>query len=93
MEIKEGQSCTLNGDGDLYMDKELREFIAAPCKVVKRTKSGLIQIALTSDTTKMVSVPQKNVLIRVDNPGPQQGHKLDESIRRTAESWARRWGV
>ena len=43
------------------MERESREFIGAECVVVKRTKNGLIQIALKSNLNKTYSFGQKNV--------------------------------
>ena len=44
-----GTRCTLNRQDGIFMDFEAREFIGATCVVVKRTKAGLIKVALESD--------------------------------------------
>ncbi len=59
--LTEGQSCTLNGTGDLAMDSEARRLIGQRCVFVRLTKAGLAQVRLESDTKHTVSVPQRNV--------------------------------
>lgn len=59
-----GQQCTLNRRGDLFMEHEARPFIDAPCVVVKRTKAGLVQVALKSDPRQTYSAPLRNVTLR-----------------------------
>ena len=58
-----GRDCTLDRTGDLYCEYESREFIGEPCTIVKRTKAGLIQVALKKDPKKTYSAPQKNIVI------------------------------
>jgi hypothetical protein len=60
---KSGTLCTLNELGDLYFNVESRDFIGAPCVIVKRTKAGLIQVALVENPNKTYSAPQRNVEI------------------------------
>ena len=55
------KKCTINADGDLWMDADARPFIHRSCVVVKVTKSGLIQVALESDHTQKYSFPKRNV--------------------------------
>jgi hypothetical protein len=56
-----GTPCTVNRDGDLFMEYEAREFIGAKCVIVKRTKSGLIQVALAENKKRVYSVPARNI--------------------------------
>jgi len=56
-----GKTCVINGLNDLYMDYDARPFIGQECFVIKRTKSGLIQVALRSNIRKMYSFAQKNI--------------------------------
>lgn len=53
--------CTINRNGDLWMDHDAREFIEKPCKFLKITKAGLYQVALEADERKVYSFPKKNV--------------------------------
>lgn len=61
---KPGTKCTLNAQGDLFFERESHEFIGADCVVVKRTKAGLIMVALENDRKRTYSVPQRNVDLR-----------------------------
>ncbi len=56
-----GTRCTLNENGDLFCHHEAREFIGAECVIVKKTKAGLIQVALKRDHKRTFSAPQHNV--------------------------------
>ena len=56
-----GDRVTLNRLGDLWMDADSRPFIGAECQVLKVTKAGLIQVALSSDTRKTYSAAKSNV--------------------------------
>ena len=56
-----GTECTLNRGGDLFMVFEARPFIGAPCVVVKRTKAGLVQVALKDDPKSTFSAPLRNI--------------------------------
>ena len=58
------KKCTINTDGDLWMDADAREFIGQVCVVVKTTKSGLIQVALDSNHKKTYSFPKRNVTFK-----------------------------
>jgi hypothetical protein len=60
-EWRPGDQCTVNDRGDLFMDWGARMFIGKPCVIVKRCKSGLIQIALEINPRYVYSVPQRNV--------------------------------
>lgn len=56
-----GAPCTVNTSGDRYMAVDERPFFGVPCVVVKRTKAGLIMVALQSDEKRTYSFPQRNV--------------------------------
>ena len=58
---KTGVRCRVNGSGDLYCLAESRPFIDQPCIIVKRCKSGLIQVSLESDPKQQYSAPQRNI--------------------------------
>lgn len=58
-----GSPCTVNRNGDLYMEYESREFIDAECEIVKKTKAGLIQVALKNNPKRFYSVPQRNITL------------------------------
>jgi len=56
-----GIPCIVNGLNDLYMDFDARPFIGQECFIIKRTKGGLIQVALKSNIKKMHSFAQRNI--------------------------------
>lgn len=56
-----GQTCTVNGVGDLFMEYDARPFLGSACVVVKITKSGLIQVALKTDPKMVYSFPKRNI--------------------------------
>ena len=56
-----GTPCTVNTNGDMFMMYEAREFFAVPCIVVKRTKAGLIMVALQGNQKRTLSFPQRNI--------------------------------
>lgn len=58
---KGGELCKVNSDGDLYFEYETRVFIGQECTIIKKTKSGLIQVRLNSNPKKVYSVPQQNI--------------------------------
>lgn len=58
---KSGTLCTLNSLYDLFFRAEAQPFIGEPCVIVKRTKSGLIQVALVAKPKMTFSAPQANV--------------------------------
>lgn len=58
-----GAPCTVSGYGDLWMERSKRDFIREPCVIVKVCKSGLVMVALASDTRKVTSVAQRNILL------------------------------
>lgn len=58
---KPGAPCTVNASGDMALMCEARPFFNAPCVIVKRTKAGLIQVALAVDLRRTYSFPQRNV--------------------------------
>ena len=62
---KPGKICTVNQDGDLWLIAEAKPFIDKVCVIVKRTKAGLIQVALLNDQRKTFSVGQKNITLQV----------------------------
>ena len=53
--------CKVNNKGDLFMNFEARPFIGSDCTIIKRTKSGLIQVFLNSNPKIMISVAQQNI--------------------------------
>lgn len=61
---KEGDACTVNGEGDLYMCYEARQFIDAECEFMKQTKSGLVMVRLKSDPKQMFSVGRRNITFK-----------------------------
>lgn len=61
-----GAKCTVNSAGDLMMDKSDGFFIDKLCFIVKRTKSGLIEVRLWEDPTQRRSFPQKNITLLED---------------------------
>ena len=63
--LMSGFPCTVNRRGDLYFEYESREFIDAECVIVKKTKSGLIQVALKDNPKRVYSVPQRNITLRL----------------------------
>jgi len=56
-----GMHCTVNRWGDIAFDVEVRPFLDSDCILIKVTKSGLIQVALSTDMRKTYSVPLKNI--------------------------------
>lgn len=62
--MREGDPCSLNSLGDLYMTYEARPFIDAECEFVKITKSGLVMVRLKSDPKQTFSAPRRNVVIK-----------------------------
>lgn len=56
-----GTQCTVNTSHDMFMIGEARHFFGEPCVVIKRTKSGLILVALQRDLNHTYSFPQRNV--------------------------------
>jgi hypothetical protein len=60
-----GLKCTVNRDGDLWMDEEARAFIHQNCVILKKTKTGLTMVALESDLKQVYSAPQKNINLRL----------------------------
>ncbi len=61
-----GAKCTVNGYRDLMMNREQGRFIDKPCVIVRRTKAGLIQVAMENDPTATTSVPQYNITMKND---------------------------
>ena len=59
--FKPGILCTVNGNGDLGMIHQAKPFIHKSCIIVKKCRSGLIQVALESDPRQMYSVPESNI--------------------------------
>ena len=56
-----GVECTVNNNGDLFVCYDAREFIDIECVIVKKTRAGLIQIALKNNPKRTYSVPQRNI--------------------------------
>jgi hypothetical protein len=59
--IEPGVKCTVSGRGDLMMVRADGHLIGKDCVIVKRCKSGLIQVALEDNPKYMRSIPQSNV--------------------------------
>ncbi len=59
--ISPGAACTINTVGDIAVYAEKRPFIGKRCVILKRTKAGLILVALESDMKKTETFPQRNV--------------------------------
>jgi hypothetical protein len=57
------KQCIVNSKDDLYALYEAREFIDKQCSIIKKTKSGLIQVSLNSNPKKLLSVSQKNITL------------------------------
>lgn len=59
-EIQEyvGKTVKVNGSGDLAMDYDMRKIITREVKLVKQTKSGLIQV---EHEGQFYSVPLRNI--------------------------------
>lgn len=51
--------CVVSGRGDLAMSH--KEFVNKVCVIIKKTKSGLIQVRLRDNDRKIASVPQSNI--------------------------------
>lgn len=56
-----GRLCVIAGRSDLAFSFGARKFIDQKCVIVKRTKSGLIQVSLLIDPRKVMSFPQNNI--------------------------------
>ena len=59
-----GTECTVNGFRDLAFESEAKKFIGEDCVIVKRCRSGLIQVALINNPKMVYSVPQSNITIK-----------------------------
>ena len=60
-----GDKCTVNPSGDIGIDQYIRlHFIDQDCLIVKKCKSGLIQVCLAADPKKVISVPETNISLR-----------------------------
>jgi len=55
--------CSVNNGGDLFFYSSMRPFIGKECTIIKRTKSGLIQVSLNSNPKKTASVAQSNITL------------------------------
>ncbi len=62
-----GATVKVNMSGDIYCMADCRDFLCAKCVVVKKTKSGLIMVALNSDMKRTYSFPQRNIDLDMDN--------------------------
>ena len=71
MNIEKNRICTVNGKHDLFMYRDARIFIGAPCIIEKVTKAGLVQVKLASNHTKLVSIPKENITL-VENVPPRK---------------------
>lgn len=61
LKVNPGDLCKINRNSDIYMIHEARQFIDNKCKVIKITKSGLVQVSLVSDSKKIFSFPLSNI--------------------------------
>lgn len=61
MSFEPGTLCTVNGFGDLMMDRSAGQLVGKDCVIIKRLKSGLIQVALEDDPSFVKSLPQRNI--------------------------------
>lgn len=71
-----GMDVIINGFRDLGMDVDMRRIIGQECTLIKRCKSGLLQVEREG---KLYSVPPINVdLKKVDGikPGETPGEQL-----------------
>lgn len=67
--LQQGDTCTLNGHGDLAMDGDAKSFIGRECEYIKHTKANLHQVRLCQ-TKLTISVPLKNIeQYRIDVQG------------------------
>ena len=69
MQFSPGAKCKVNGRGDLGIDSNARRFIGQTCTIIRRTKSGLIQVHLSDDEKATLSVPQSNIDFLPPNTG------------------------
>ena len=58
-----GKLCTINNGRDLMMDSVAKKFIGSKCVIVKRCKSGLIQVARVDNSKDTCVVPQYNITL------------------------------
>jgi hypothetical protein len=65
-DIVPGYKCTVNNARDLYFEADVRFLIGKPCVVVKRCKSGLIQVHVEGYPKRVESVPPYNISPRQD---------------------------
>lgn len=56
-----GDKCTINNHGGIDLNVPCRDFIGAPCEIVKRTKAGLIEVRLIQDRRRCMSFAPRNV--------------------------------
>jgi len=61
IDLKPGDQCFVNGIGDLFMDSDARPFINQRCVFLKKTKAGLMQVALAIDPKQQRSFSLKNI--------------------------------
>lgn len=62
MIIEPGALCTVNGSGDLMMDKMgAGRMIGKDCVIVKVCKSGLILVQLENNPKVVEPVPKRNI--------------------------------
>ncbi len=59
----DGKLCWISGDGDRFFLVEERPFLYQLCKIIKITRSGLIQVHLFEDEKLRYSFPKRNVYI------------------------------
>lgn len=59
-----GKTVTVNPDGDIGIDPDIRRIIGKESRVIKRCKSGLVQIECEG---KLYSIPLRNLDLIVSN--------------------------
>lgn len=61
MNYEPGSTCTVNGNCDWLQDEHRRTFMYRKCVIVKRCKSGLLQVALVADPKRASSFAEYNL--------------------------------
>lgn len=61
MNYEPGSTCTVNGNCDWSQDEDRRAFMYRECVIVKRCKSGLLQVALAADPKRTNSFAEYNL--------------------------------
>ena len=56
-----GALCRIDPKGDIEISSEVRPFIGKFCRIVRRLKSGLIEICIDDNINFKVAVPQSDI--------------------------------